>query len=161
MQVHTFLPKKENRRMRFGHVNIVARDWRKLVAFYVEVFECTLLQPERNLSGPTIEAGLGVAGAALQGVHLRLPGYGDTGPTLEIYEYQPLIDVPANVRRSGFGHIAFAVDDIVVVRQQVLAAGGGAVGEIVTTQAGSRRVSWCYVTDPEGNGVELQTWHDA
>ena len=147
--------------MRFGHVNIVARDWRRLVAFYVEVFGCELLQPERNLSGPTIEAGLGVAGAALQGVHLRLPGYGDTGPTLEIYEYQPLIDVPANVRRSGFGHIAFAVDDIEMVRQQVLAAGGSAVGEIVTTQAGARRVSWCYVTDPEGNGVELQTWHDA
>ena len=146
--------------MRFGHVNIVARDWRRLVAFYVEVFGCELLQPERNLSGPTIEAGLGVLGASLQGVHLRLPGYGDTGPTLEIYEYQPLIDVPANVRRSGFGHIAFAVDDIVAVRQQVLGAGGSAVGEIVTTQAGARRVSWCYVTDPESNGVELQTWHD-
>lgn len=146
--------------MRFGHVNIVARDWRRLVTFYVEVFECELLQPERNLSGSTIEAGLGVAGAALQGVHLRLPGYGDIGPTLEIYEYQPLIDMPANVRRSGFGHIAFAVDDIVAVRRQVLAAGGSAVCEIVMTQAGTRHVSWCYVTDPEGNGVELQTWHD-
>ena len=32
----------------------------------------------------------------------------------------------------------------------VVAAGGGVVGEIVTTQAGARRVSWCYVTDPEG-----------
>jgi catechol 2,3-dioxygenase-like lactoylglutathione lyase family enzyme len=112
------------------------------------------------LSGPTIEAGLGVAGASLQGVHLRLPGYGDIGPTLEIYEYQPLIDMPANVRRSGFGHIAFQVDDIAAVRQQVVAAGGAIVGEIVTTQAGPRRVSWCYVTDLEGNGVELQTWHE-
>jgi predicted enzyme related to lactoylglutathione lyase len=153
------MPKKEGR-MRFGHINIVARDWRRLVRFYVEVFDCELLQPERNLSGPTIDAGLSVSGASLQGVHLRLPGYGDSGPTLEIYEYQPLIDMPANVRRSGFGHIAFQVDDIAALQQQVVAAGGAIVGEIVTTQAGTRRVSWCYVTDPEGNGVELQTWHE-
>jgi predicted enzyme related to lactoylglutathione lyase len=158
MQVHYFF--KEEGRMRFGHVNIVARDWRRLVAFYVDVFACDVLQPERNLSGPTIDAGLGVTGASLQGVHLRLPGYGDSGPTLEIYKYQPLIDLPANVRRSGFGHIAFQVDDIAAVRQQVVAAGGSIVGEIVTTQAGTRRESWCYVTDPEGNGVELQTWHE-
>ena len=146
--------------MRFGHVNIVARDWRRLVDFYVAVFACEVLQPERNLSGPVIEAGLGVTGASLQGVHLRLPGYaGDIGPTLEIYVYQPLIDMPASVRRSGFGHIAFQVDEIARVRQHVLDAGGALVGDIVTTQAGDRHVSWCYVTDPEGNGIELQSWH--
>jgi predicted enzyme related to lactoylglutathione lyase len=146
--------------MRFGHVNIVARDWRALARFYAHVFACEILAPERNLSGPVMEAGLGVAGAALQGVHLRLPGYGDGGPTLEIYAYQPLIDLSANVRRSGFGHIAFQVADITATRAAVVAAGGGVVGEIVTTQAGARRVSWCYVTDPEGNAVELQTWLD-
>ena len=146
--------------MRFGHVNIVARDWRALAHFYAQFFGCEILAPERDLSGPTMDAGLGVAGAALQGVHLRLPGYGESGPTLEIYAYQPLIDVSANVRRSGFGHIAFQVADIVVTRQAVIGAGGQAVGEIVTTQAGVRRVSWCYVTDPEGNGIELQTWLD-
>jgi predicted enzyme related to lactoylglutathione lyase len=146
--------------MRFGHVNIVARDWRALAQFYAHVFACEILTPERDLSGPVMEAGLGVVGAALQGVHLRLPGYGEGGPTLEIYAYQPLIDLPANVRRTGFGHIAFQVVDITATRAAVVAAGGGVVGEIVTTQAGARRVSWCYVTDPEGNAVELQTWLD-
>lgn len=146
--------------MRFGHLNIVARDWRVLAHFYAHVFGCEILAPERNLSGPVMEAGLGVAGAALQGVHLRLPGYGEGGPTLEIYTYQPLIDMPANVRRSGFGHIAFQVADIAATRHAVLAAGGHAVGDIVTTHAGARRVLWCYVTDPEGNGIELQTWLD-
>jgi catechol 2,3-dioxygenase-like lactoylglutathione lyase family enzyme len=159
VQVRFFVKRKKEQSMRFGHVNIVARDWRRLVDFYVAVFACELLQPERNLSGPIIEAGLGIAGAALQGVHVRLPGYGQDGPTLEIYRYEPLVDVPANVRRSGFGHIAFAVDDIVTTRHQVLAHGGSAIGEIVTTSAGARQVSWCYVTDPEGNGIELQTWH--
>jgi catechol-2,3-dioxygenase len=33
------------------------------------------------------------------------------------------------------------------------------VGEVVTlTTAAGRRVTWCYVTDPEGNIIELQSW---
>jgi hypothetical protein len=41
----------------------------------------------------------------------------------------------------------------------VLSAGGGRVGDIVTlTTAAGRRVTWCYVTDPEGNILELQAW---
>ena len=37
--------------------------------------------------------------------------------------------------------------------------GGTAVGEIVSlTTAAGARVTWCYVTDPEGNVIELQSW---
>ena len=33
------------------------------------------------------------------------------------------------------------------------------VGEVVTTRtADGRSVTWCYLTDPEGNLVELQSW---
>ena len=43
--------------------------------------------------------------------------------------------------------------------REVLAAGGTAVGEIVSmTTAAGARVTWCYVTDPEGNIIELQSW---
>jgi hypothetical protein len=47
----------------------------------------------------------------------------------------------------GFGHIAFQVDSVPSARDQVIAAGGAAVDEVVTstTSAGSR-VTWCYVT---------------
>ena len=41
----------------------------------------------------------------------------------------------------------------------VLAAGGGVVGEEVTTdipEAG--RITFAYVSDPEGNVIELQRW---
>jgi predicted enzyme related to lactoylglutathione lyase len=55
-------------------------------------------------------------------------------------------------------HIAFEVDDVQAARDEVLAAGGAAVGEVVTTNAGPRSVTWCYVTDPEGNVIELQRW---
>ena len=44
-------------------------------------------------------------------------------------------------------------------RKEVLAAGGESVGEIVTlTTTTGARVTWCYVTDPEGNMIELQSW---
>lgn len=39
--------------------------------------------------------------------------------------------------------------------------GGSAVGEVVTVDtADGRSVTWCYVTDLEGNIVELQAWSD-
>ena len=33
---------------RFGHVNVIARDWRRLADFYAEVFGCELVPPERD-----------------------------------------------------------------------------------------------------------------
>jgi catechol 2,3-dioxygenase-like lactoylglutathione lyase family enzyme len=94
------------------------------------------------------------------GVHLRLPGHGDDGPTLEIFNYNILESRGKTaVNRPGFGHIAFSVDDVAAAQKAVLGAGGHAVGEIVTLQtATSAKVTWCYVTDPEGNIIELQAW---
>lgn len=145
---------------RFGHVNIIADDWRALADFYTSVLGCVFVPPERDYSGPDLEALTGVPGATLRGVHLRLPGYGDTGPTLEIYGFgSNEAGLPPQINRRGFGHIAFAVDDVAVARVRVLAAGGRPVGEIVTLQTSDgRRVRLCYVTDPEGNIVELQAW---
>ena len=63
------------------------------------------------------------------------------------------------MNRPGFGHIAFSVEDVAGARATVLAAGGKSVGEVVTvTLPGGARVTWCYVTDPEGNVIELQSW---
>jgi predicted enzyme related to lactoylglutathione lyase len=63
------------------------------------------------------------------------------------------------VNQPGFAHLAFEVDSVPEARAQVLAAGGRAVGDVVTlTTAIGSRVTWCYVTDPEGNIIELQSW---
>jgi catechol 2,3-dioxygenase-like lactoylglutathione lyase family enzyme len=147
---------------RFGHVNLIARDWRALADFYIELFGCVIVPPERDYSGPDLARGTGVPGAALRGAHLRLPGLGADGPTLEIYEYSSMPDgLPPAANRPGFGHIAFAVPSIVDARRAVLAAGGGVIGEVVTLKtAEGRFVTWAYVTDPEGNIVELQSWSD-
>jgi predicted enzyme related to lactoylglutathione lyase len=145
---------------RYSHTNLVARDWRSLAGFYESMFGCIPVPPERDYSGPELEAGTGVPGAALRGVHLRLPGHGPQGPTLEIYSYDPPADGPAPaVDRPGFAHVSFEVDSVADARRMVIEAGGNPVADIVTlTTATGRRVTWCYVTDPEGNIVELQSW---
>ena len=146
--------------MKYAHTNLIARDWRRLADFYIEHFGCELVPPERDYAGAALEAGTGVSGAALRGAHLRLPGYGSAGPTLEIYTYSKLAAGPAPaVNRPGLGHIAFEVDSVADARREILGAGGRAVGEVVTlTTAAGRHVTWCYVTDPEGNIIELQSW---
>jgi len=145
---------------RYAHTNLIARDWRRLAAFYVEHFGCSAVPPERNFSGPDLEAGTAIPGAALSGVHLRLPGHGDDGPTLEVFTYSEVAEsLPPRVNRAGYGHLAFQVDSVADARGKVVAAGGTCVGEIVTlTTATGSKVTWCYVTDPEGNILELQSW---
>ncbi len=148
---------------KFGHTNLIAEDWRALAAFYEELFGCVPVPPERDFQGADLERGTGIPGAHLRGVHLRLPGpaadHAD-GPTLEIFHYNILQERPGvAVNRPGFGHIAFVVDDVPSARAAVLAAGGRAVGEVVTlTTAAGSKVTWVYVTDPEGNVIELQSW---
>ena len=145
---------------KFGHTNLVAADWRRLAQFYEELFGCIPVPPERDFKGKDLERGTGIPGAELRGAHLRLPGHGPEGPTLEIFNYNILKERPETaVNRPGFGHIAFVVDDVRSARMAVLAAGGRPVGEVVTlTTATGAKVTWVYVTDPEGNVIELQSW---
>ncbi len=145
---------------KYTHTNLIAEDWQRLAHFYQELFGCVPVPPERDFTGPLLEAGSGIAGAHLRGAHLRLPGYGDTGPTIEIFSYNILAERGnVAVNRPGYGHIAFSVPDVAAARAAVLQAGGKSVGEIVTLQvATGAKVTWCYVTDPEGNILELQAW---
>jgi catechol 2,3-dioxygenase-like lactoylglutathione lyase family enzyme len=146
--------------VRFTHVNLVARDWRALVRFYGDVFGCVPVPPERNQSGPWLDAATTISGLRIRGMHLRLPGHGADGPTLEIYGYDPSKDAPLPAcNRPGFGHLAFAVDDVEEVCADVLRAGGSRVGDIVTTDIpDAGQIQFAYMRDPEGNILEIQKW---
>jgi len=143
--------------MRYAHTNVVARDWRRLAAFYESALGCVPMPPERDLDGDWLARGTGVEGAALKGVHLRLPG---ASATLEVFEYADAVDRPAAMpNERGWGHLAFAVEDVAATLEDVLAHGGARLGEIVSREvAGAGTVTFVYARDPEGNVIELQRW---
>lgn len=145
---------------RFGHVNVTGADWRRLAAFYVDVFGMEIVPPERDIRGPHLDAATGVPNAHLTGAHLRLPGLGPDGPTLEIYQYDAVEAGRApRVDRAGWGHIAFQVPNVPAALDTFVAAGGSRFGEVITTTTKTgAHVTWCYAADPDGNLVELQAW---
>ena len=145
---------------KYKHTNIIAKDWRLLARFYQDVFGCAFVPPERDLQGEWLARGTGVSNAHFTGAHLRLPGHGEAGPTLEIYQYtenKPRPPVAAN--REGIMHLAFEVDDIDQIVADVLNHGGTKVGDITSSEVkGVGTLAFIYLADPEGNIIELQTW---
>ena len=146
--------------MRYVHTNIVARDWRALAAFYEAVFGCRPKPPVRAFADEWLARGTGVPGAELEGIHLALPGYGDDGPTLEIFTYGTIQEQEAGVPdRRGLAHLAFEVDDVAETLTAVVARGGSALGEVTRCEIeGVGDLSFVYARDPEGNVLELLAW---
>ena len=147
-------------RAKYVHTNLIARDWKRLARFYKDVFGCEPKGPERDLSDAWLDKVTALSNARLRGVHLRLPGCRDDGPTLEIFSYDDVVEreLP-RANECGFAHIAFGVDDVDEALQAVIAAGGSTAGEIATAEVdGVGRLRVVYSRDPEGNIVELQNW---
>ena len=155
---------KERWRMqsiRYVHTNLVARNWRELVRFYVDVLECTLVPPERDLTGQWLTDLTNIEDVHIQGAHLALPGYEQQGPTLEVFSYQPVIDreAPDPINRVGLAHLAFLVDDVEAYVERIKRSGGGILGSVVKKdykEMGTLSVAYCQ--DPEGNFIEIQNW---
>ena len=144
----------------FAHVNLIAKDWKKLAGFYQEVFGCEPVPPERNLKGPWLDKGTGIPDAHIQGIHLRLPGCVPKGPTLEIFQYDSIPEHPATFPNTpGFSHISFAVDDVQATARAIFERGGAPVGELIVQEiTGVGLLTFQYVADPEGNILEIQNW---
>jgi len=145
--------------MRFAHVNIIAKDSATLIAFYKAVFACQSIGETRDLRGAWLDGMTGVANAHIVGEHLRLPGGSADGPTLEIFSYDSMEPGSQRINQCGIAHLAFEVDDVERTLSEILAAGGGQLGEVVKTEyADGRKAVFVYATDPEGNIIELQSW---
>jgi catechol 2,3-dioxygenase-like lactoylglutathione lyase family enzyme len=146
--------------MRFAHTNIISNNWKSLVDFYVTTFNCKLVPPIRRQAGNWLDSGTGLNDAQLEGAHLLLPGHGENGPTLEIYQYRHIDQqdwVMPNKR--GFGHLAFEVEDVQKILSKVLDNGGHACGEVTQKAVeGVGLLKFVYARDPEGNLLELQAW---
>lgn len=146
--------------IKYVHTNIVAKDWRKLTEFYINVFECKPLYPERDLYGEWLETLTDIDSVKIKGIHLSLPGY-DNGPTLEIFGYEPdnLRSDEPKINQQGFGHIAFHVDEVEEVVEKLVEHGGKILGKIIKKDYdGIGLLTAAYAQDPEGNFIEIQNW---
>lgn len=146
--------------IRYVHTNLIARDWQALSRFYIDVFGCEPVPPERHLTGDWIDRMTGIPGVRVDGVHLALPGM-DNGPTLEIFSYVPehLAVLPPEINRPGFGHLAFHVGDVQGALEKLLAHGGSMLGEVIQKDYETLgRLTAAYARDPEGNILEIQNW---
>jgi predicted enzyme related to lactoylglutathione lyase len=144
----------------FTHVNLVAKNWRLLADFYIKVFGCTETGAQRDLKDEWVDQLTGLSQAHIQGVHLKLPGYQEDGPTLEIFHYNRSIsDNAKEINAQGFGHIAFAVEDVHQHAKLLVAHGGSLLGSVVKAAiSGAGQIEVVYARDPEGNLIELQNW---
>ncbi len=147
--------------IQYVHTNIIARDWKALAEFYVRVFGCEQVGPERDLSGSWVDRLTGIRDCRIRGIHLALPGYIEV-PTLEIFSYEPESRLSGSKTLNGFGlaHIAFHVDSVEEVLNRLLEYGGAMHGELVKTRyEGIGELTVVYAQDPEGNFIELQNWN--
>jgi predicted enzyme related to lactoylglutathione lyase len=146
--------------VRYVHTNLIAKNWRRLAQFYQDVFGCLPIPPERDLSGEWLDNATGLKGVHITGQHLRLPGYGDSGPTLEIFRYDDFTEKTAiTPNATGFAHIAFAVDNVPATAQAVIDHGGSSIGNLTEREVPAvGRLTFRYMADPEGNIIEIQRW---
>lgn len=144
----------------FSHVNLIAKDWRALADFYIQVFGCTEKKPERDLKGTWVDELTDIQGAHIRGIHLSLPGYAGKGPTLEIFQYEEnRTNDGKAINLEGFGHIAFAVRNVEESVRQLLLQGGSLLGKVIQADIdGVGRIEVAYARDPERNIIELQRW---
>jgi catechol 2,3-dioxygenase-like lactoylglutathione lyase family enzyme len=144
----------------YVHTNLVAKDWRKLAQFYIDIFDCEPVYPERDLSGEWIDNMTGITDVHIEGIHLRLPG-AENGPTLEIFGYNTSspASIDTNINDAGFGHIAFHVENVEEMIYNVIAGGGSRYGALIEKEVKDvGKLKAIYVRDPEGNIIEIQHW---
>jgi catechol 2,3-dioxygenase-like lactoylglutathione lyase family enzyme len=146
--------------MTIDHVNIVAGDLERMVAFYRDVLG--LRETKRvTISGEWVAATVGLRDVHADVVYLDL----SSGPRIELIRYnRPPMNRPAGVElpnAPGLRHIAFRVDDIDALVARLAAAGVkffSAVQRVPDTQvtyAGGVRKRIIYFHDPEQNLLEL------
>jgi catechol 2,3-dioxygenase-like lactoylglutathione lyase family enzyme len=149
-------------KIRLAHVSITAKNLSKLREFYEKALGFVVSRPERRFSGDWLGKGTGVPGAEIKRVHLRLPG-GD-GTLLELIEYAGTGEenMPPAADRPGLRHVAFETEspeELAGLRKLVLDNGGGELGKISEKEIdGLGTVTFVYMTDPEGNIIELLNW---
>lgn len=144
----------------FAHINIITDDWRKLADFYINVFECKPIYPERDLKGQWLDNATMIENTRITGIHLSLRGCQLNSVTIEIFQYdQNQETLPPATNRKGFAHIAFRVDNVHEVLERLLVNGGTQLGQLIEKKFDNLgRLTFVYAQDIDGNIIEIQNW---
>ena len=127
------MPQPTARGARFGHVNVIARDWRRLADFYTTVF------------GFTVRTNFAPAFADVVRGNLRLLL---SGPKSSAGRPMPDGRTP---EPGGWNRIHFIVDDIDAEIARLTADGVAFRNEVVKGPGGAQVLA----LDPSGNLIEL------
>src|SRR6185437_14895896 len=138
-----------------SHVGITVHDLDRSVRFYHDLIGLEIVtEPSPWFEGPELGRGVGVPGAALRQVCLRL---GDT--MLELLEYR---EPPSDTERPlashclGASHVAFQVDDIQAAKAELEDHGVPFFSDINVVDEGVLAGwRWVYFADPDGYPLEL------
>jgi predicted enzyme related to lactoylglutathione lyase len=103
----------------------------RLADFYEKVFGCKRLSPGSVLTGDAMARGTGVPNAEIRGVWFQMPGIGEGGPILELFQYSHMHERQTPLpNQPGYGHLSFEVSDIAATADAVVTAGGSRFGAI-------------------------------
>lgn len=138
-----------------SHVGITVRDLDRSVYFYHDLLGLEIVtEPSPWFDGPELGRGVGVAGAALRQVCLRL---GDT--MLELLEYRTppsQTERPLLSHSIGASHVAFQVSDIRAAKAELESEGVAFYSDINVVDEGVLAGwRWVYFSDPDGYPLEL------
>jgi catechol 2,3-dioxygenase-like lactoylglutathione lyase family enzyme len=137
------------------HVGITVKDLDASVRFYHDILGLGFWsEPSPWFDGPGLGPAVGVPGAALRQVSLRL---GDT--SLELLEYRSPpseTDGPLPSHNLGASHVAFVVDDIEAKKAELEAQGIEFFSDVNVVDEGVLAGwRWVYFADPDGYPLEL------
>jgi len=137
------------------HVGITVKDLDESIRFYHGVLGLDFVnEPSPWFDGPDLGPAVGVPGAALRQVSLKL---GDT--TLELLEYRsPESETtrPLLSNNIGASHVAFLVDDIDATKSELEGKGISFYSDVNVVDEGVLAGwRWVYFEDPDGYPLEL------
>jgi catechol 2,3-dioxygenase-like lactoylglutathione lyase family enzyme len=138
------------------HIAIVVDNLEKMLDFYQNTLGFHL-KKRFFMSGDDFEKGVGVKESSANVVHLEIP---NSSITLELQEYSPKLKREENLSKAnynGFRHIAFLVEGIENIYNELKAKGINFVSKpiLVTQPENVKGVKFVYFKDIEGNIIEL------